>query len=357
MARTVLIESYTGEARLALMDGGRLLEMRHVRPFEGPVAFTTHDARVAETAPGGIGWFLEAGAGPLFLPRDRARRILKRDPQEGEALRIRVTREAMPRDDKTAVAEPCGTHSASPPPQAPAGAGRILHWHGEGPVTAITSNDRGLLGTLRSHLPDGIKLSHDEHPLARPETEEALSIAEAGAVSLPSGGKLTIEEGRTLTAIDVDSAASDPGRAGKRAQQQANMEAAEEIPRLMRLLGLGGIVVTDFIPAGGAVHRRAIEDAFRAGLSADPAGAECTDLSRFWLIEAERARRAPSIITQLAPGSLTARALAALRRLEREAITGQTPSLSALPGDIQDWLKNRPALLGEFAERTGHVLQ
>src|SRR5258706_4931133 len=75
------------------------------------------------------------------------------------------------------------------------------------------------------------------------------AIAEAleDEVVLPGGGTLLVEPVRTLTAIDVNSAAA-TGRSGiEQTALAVNLAAAAEAPRQLALTNLGGIIVVDFI--------------------------------------------------------------------------------------------------------------
>ena len=82
--------------------------------------------------------------------------------------------------------------------------------------------------------------------------------------SLPSGGFFTIEPTRALVAIDVNTGGDFSLMAG----QKANIETAKELPRALRLRGLGGQIVVDFAPSPKKDRRR-IEEALRAAFKAD----------------------------------------------------------------------------------------
>lgn len=82
---------------------------------------------------------------------------------------------------------------------------------------------------------------------------------------LTGGGSMTIEATTAMVTIDVntgDNLAPD-------AALGVNLAAARELPRQLRLRGLGGIVIVDFAPLRKA-HRRKIEDALKAAFRRDP---------------------------------------------------------------------------------------
>ena len=67
-------------------------------------------------------------------------------------------------------------------------------------------------------------------------------------VLLPSGGEIVMEETEALVSIDVNTGSHKGNRKdGKNFILQANIEAAAEVARQMRLRNLGGLVIVDFI--------------------------------------------------------------------------------------------------------------
>ena len=82
-------------------------------------------------------------------------------------------------------------------------------------------------------------------------------------------GHIYIEPTRAFTAVDVNTGADmSPAAALK-----VNMAAVKELPRQLRLRGLGGQIVIDFAPLGKR-DRQQIEIALRAAFRACPVGAE-----------------------------------------------------------------------------------
>lgn len=98
----------------------------------------------------------------------------------------------------------------------------------------------GFSGRIERHTgPGSLFDAYDLEPVI----DEALEPR----VPLPSGGSITIETTEALTAIDVNSGSyADPGGL-ERTSLQTNLEAARTIAWQLRLRGIGGIVVADFI--------------------------------------------------------------------------------------------------------------
>lgn len=83
-------------------------------------------------------------------------------------------------------------------------------------------------------------------------------------VALPGGGSLCIEPTRALIAVDVNSGADTSPAAGLK----ANTAAARELPRQLRLRGLGGQITLDLAPMPKK-DRKAFEQVLRTAFRAD----------------------------------------------------------------------------------------
>lgn len=101
-----------------------------------------------------------------------------------------------------------------------------------------------------------------------PAAFELLGVSEAIAdllrpeVALPGGGSAVIEPTRALIAVDVNTGPDTSPAAGLK----ANIALARDLPRQLRLRGLGGQVVIDFAPMpkrDRAVLEQALTAAFR----------------------------------------------------------------------------------------------
>ncbi|MEM9061476.1 MAG: ribonuclease E/G [Pseudomonadota bacterium] len=82
---------------------------------------------------------------------------------------------------------------------------------------------------------------------------------------LPSGGWMAIETTRAMVTVDVNTGEQFTGGAG----MTANVEAARELPRQLRLRGLGGQVIVDFAPMKKQ-HRKKIEETLKQAFRRDP---------------------------------------------------------------------------------------
>jgi Rne/Rng family ribonuclease len=84
-------------------------------------------------------------------------------------------------------------------------------------------------------------------------------------VDLSSGGWMAVEATRAMVTIDINTAGEFSGGAAL----IANLEAARELPRQLRLRGLGGQVIIDFAPLPKSQRKR-IEEALRSAFRRDP---------------------------------------------------------------------------------------
>lgn len=86
-----------------------------------------------------------------------------------------------------------------------------------------------------------------------------------GAAALPGGASLFVEPTRAAVSVDVNTGADGSPAAGFK----ANLAAVRELPRQLRVRGLGGIIYLDLAPMGKK-DRRQFESALRAAFRADP---------------------------------------------------------------------------------------
>ena len=93
---------------------------------------------------------------------------------------------------------------------------------------------------------------------------EALQTLRGPRVALEAGGHMAIEPTRALVAVDVNTGAdTSPAAALK-----ANVAAARDLPRQLRLRGLGGQVVVDFAPMPKR-DRHILDQVLKAAFKAD----------------------------------------------------------------------------------------
>jgi hypothetical protein len=201
------------------------------------------------------------------------------------------------------------------------GKAAVARWLGpaEGPP-GLAQASPGLLERLQAVAPG--------QAVARgPEAVEAADEAEAAALAaehpLPGGGRITVEQTRALVAVDVDVGAG--GRGDARVSTAAvNRQALAAAARVLRLKGLGGLVVIDLVGRGH--DGEALSKAAGAAFAPDNPGVAIGRVSRFGLMELAlpwRARPAVEILGEGGRPSVRTLALRLARALVRAAEPGR----------------------------------
>ncbi len=123
------------------------------------------------------------------------------------------------------------------------------------------------------------------------EIEAALS----DRAELPSGGHLNIQPTEALTVIDVNSGRFTSSRTQAETVRRTNLEAAQEIPRQLRLRNIGGMVIVDFIDMDSRKDQQQVLEVFQRSLEEDRAKPQIGQLSDLGLVELTRRRQGQSL--------------------------------------------------------------
>jgi len=170
--------------------------------------------------------------------------------------------------------------------------------------------------------------------VARSVADGAQDDALATIFPLPGGGSISVEPTRALTAVDVD-LGSRPGVAPKQASRAANFAALSLAARVLRLKGLGGLVVVDLVGRGHDAP--ALLSAARVSFGPDNPGVALGGVSRFGTLELTVPRRSRPVIDILTDPSgalsVLSEALALVRALEREAVADGGGRFEALASE------------------------
>jgi ribonuclease E len=125
--------------------------------------------------------------------------------------------------------------------------------------------------------------------------EREIELMYARTVPLPSGGSLVIDSTEAVVAIDVNSGKFRDHSDAEMTAFKTDMEAADEIPRQLRLRDLGGVIICDFIDLRYERHRRDLEKRLHENLRNDRAKTKMLRMSQFGIIEMTRQRMRPSL--------------------------------------------------------------
>jgi len=141
-----------------------------------------------------------------------------------------------------------------------------------------------------------IKLHKGPRPLLNSyNIEEQIEQIYKPTVKLQSGGSIVINPTEALVAIDVNSGSTRKDKNFEETIFLANMEAAEELARQLRLRDLGGLIVVDFIDMRSMAHTKEVEKKVKASMKRDKAKVDFTRISKFGLMQISRQRMGASV--------------------------------------------------------------
>ncbi|PLX47429.1 MAG: ribonuclease E [Desulfobulbaceae bacterium] len=184
------------------------------------------------------------------------------------------------------------------------------------------------------------------------QVEEQIEQMYRPAVPLPSGGSIVINPTEALVAIDVNSGRTSKDKNFEKTIFLANMEAADEMARQLRLRDLGGLIVVDFIDMRDKKNIREVEKQVKNAMKKDKAKVDMSRISKFGLMQISRQRLGPPIqkgnyITcEHCQGSgmvksVETTALALMRRIQTAAIKRQISGIHCdLPTKVAQYLLN-----------------
>lgn len=180
---------------------------------------------------------------------------------------------------------------------------RVIRELASGQTQAILIDDQATFQRIRGYveefIPDYVEvLQHyvERRPLfERHGVEDELQRALQPQVTLKSGGSLVIEQTEAMISIDVNTGAYLGGSNLEETVFRANMEAAQAIPRQLRLRNLGGIIVIDFIDMEDEEHQRQVLRALEKACELDPARTFVDGFSSLGLVQMSRKRTRASL--------------------------------------------------------------
>lgn len=152
------------------------------------------------------------------------------------------------------------------------------------------------LNILAPHLRARLKLYTDRVPIFEKfDVEKQIEKIYDRVVQLKSGGYLIFDQTESLLAIDVNSGKFVGRKNLEDTAYKTNLEAAEEVPRQLKLRDLGGIIIIDFIDMEYADHRKSVFKTLERRLEDDKAKTNILNISSIGLVEMTRQRVRKSI--------------------------------------------------------------
>ncbi len=306
MASELLINMGAGEIRAALVEDG-VLQAYATEPVAGGEARTgtIYMGRVTRVMAAMHAAFVDIG-------QERDGFLSLRDApvlHEGMALAVQVTRPAMGEKGAKLTARVTLTPElqarakmAKPPAllaEGPDLAQQVLRdWK----VDQVFTDDARTAQRLKIELAkDDLFLRHD--------LEDQVAALYRPRVALTCGGWITVEKTEGLTAIDVNSGSFVASGGRAETARVVNLEAAAQAGRQIRLRGIGGLIVLDFIQTDAG---ESVTTGLRDALARDPARNEILPMNSLGIVCIARQRLAAPLPARDMAGEI-------LRGVERSA--------------------------------------
>jgi len=139
--------------------------------------------------------------------------------------------------------------------------------------------------------------SYDMFEFYQLETKIAKALSRK--VWLKCGGYLVIDRTEALTVIDVNTGKFVGGSSLEDTVLKANLEAASEIAKQVRLRDIGGIIIIDFIDMHEHEHQQMVLDALKQALKKDRTKSTVVGMTGLGLIEMTRKKVKQELSTVL----------------------------------------------------------
>jgi ribonuclease G len=125
--------------------------------------------------------------------------------------------------------------------------------------------------------------------------QEQIDRAFQPQIRLASGGYLVWDQTEALTVIDVNTGKYTGSIDLEETVFRTNLEAADEIARLLRLRDVGGIIIVDFIDMEKDEHRQQVEQLLETTMKRDRTKCQAVGWTRLGLLEITRKKARESV--------------------------------------------------------------
>ncbi|MDG1995970.1 MAG: ribonuclease E/G [Emcibacteraceae bacterium] len=193
-------------------------------------------------------------------------------------------------------------------------------------------------------------------------SDDLEGIAEAH-IALPSGAWITIEATEALTAIDVNMGSALISSNKETQIFAINREAAREVFRQVRLRGIGGLIIIDFIDMSDKGKVKSLLHFVDELMLLDTLPIQRGNMSSFGLLELSRKSLQLSLNNQILERrslikNIATSCLDQIRNAEGDAKTNPgLPVTVKVNKNTKKWLENHSEIFDEFKARTGSELK
>ena len=165
-------------------------------------------------------------------------------------------------------------------------------------TTRIVIDDAEAVARARAYatraMPEALaKIQHFNGPgelFDQFNIEAELEALLSPRVKLPSGGWITLETTEALTSVDVNSGSYTEATGLEQTSLKTNLEASAELGRQLRLRGIGGLIVIDFIHLSEPENIGQVLTVLADSVSKDRTPTQILPMSAFGLVEMTRKR-------------------------------------------------------------------
>lgn len=156
-----------------------------------------------------------------------------------------------------------------------------------------------ILEEMEPGLKDRVYLETGRNLMEVYGVEQEVKRALKRRVWLKCGGYIVFDQAEALTVIDVNTGKYVGSQSLEETVVKANIEAAQEIARQLRLRNIGGIVIIDFIDMLEEKHRQEVLDALEKALRQDRVRFHILGITKLGLVELTRKKIYPSLAEML----------------------------------------------------------
>jgi ribonuclease G len=162
--------------------------------------------------------------------------------------------------------------------------------------TEVTVDDPALLKSMKELHSGSVYLHRGQEMLFESyDIESQLAMAANPHVHLKNGASLVFDHTEALTVIDVNSAKFTGKSDRQKTVLHVNLAAAEEIARQLRLRGIGGMIVIDFITMSSSEDRLKVTERMSALMKNDPVTSNLHGFSAMGVFEMTRKKERPPL--------------------------------------------------------------
>lgn len=291
MSVSIRVACSPGEAQVAVVEDGRLVDFFLWRPGAPDGVGDVHRGRVLASVPAMAGAFVALADAEGFLPDSEGAKGLT----AGTVLTVRVTRAAQGAKGPRLAYVNGGD---GPVGLVRRGIDPVRRFAARYPGAAVLVDDPAVAAAVGGTVASGV---FDD------DVAEAVEALSRPVVEFAGGARLSIWPTPALVAIDVDAGGM---VAGRLRHEAVNRTVLPVLAEQIRLRNLSGGILVDL--AGLSVRKRAaLGPDFVAALAADPLRPRFLGFTALGLAEIVRARVHPPL-HELSAGPLAA-GLAALR--------------------------------------------